>query len=172
MTNVARWAAPLAMAISVMAGILSAGAALAQGTSIGFGGLRQDTSLPVEVAADALAVNQTDGTATFEGNVLVTQGEMRLSADNVLVLYAGEGAASGQIRELQATGNVTLVNGAEAAEAQSAVYNIDGGSVVMTGDVILTQGATALSGERLTIDLTAGTGRMEGQVRTIFQTGQ
>ena len=41
----------------------------------------------------------------------------------------------------------------------------------MTGDVILTQGPNALSGERLIVDLTSGTGRMEGRVRTIFQTG-
>ena len=38
----------------------------------------------------------------------------------------------------------------------------------MTGDVLLTQGANALSSERLRIDLNAGTGALEGRVRTIF----
>ena len=142
--------------------------ALAQQAAIDFGGLAQDTSLPVEVAADNLEVNQADGTAVFTGNVLVTQGEMKLSADRIQVVYATEG--EGRIQTLNANGGVTLVNGAEAAEAAEAVYDIDSGNVVMTGDVMLTQGQTALSGNRLVIDLTSGTGRMEGRVRTIFET--
>ncbi|CAM4011202.1 lipopolysaccharide transport periplasmic protein LptA [Palleronia rufa] len=148
--------------------LLTAAPVTAQQAAIEFGGLTQDTSLPVEVAADNLDVSQTDGTAVFTGNVLVTQGEMKLSADRIQVVYATGG--QGRIRTLNANGGVTLVNGSEAAEASEAVYDIDAGNVVMTGDVLLTQGQTALSGNRLVIDLTSGTGRMEGRVRTIFET--
>ena len=42
---------------------LPVGAALAQGTNVAFGGLKADTRLPVEVTAENLTVNQTDGTA-------------------------------------------------------------------------------------------------------------
>ena len=142
---------------------------LAQGTDIGFGGLTQDTSAPVEVASDRLEVDQADGTAIFSGNVLVTQGALRLAANRIRVVYAGE-ANEGRIQELRAEGNVTLANDAEAAEADAAVYDIDAGSVVMTGDVILTQGQTALSSDRLVIDLNSGTGSMEGRVRSVFPT--
>jgi len=38
----------------------------------------------------------------------------------------------------------------------------------MQGDVLLTQGSNALSGDRLAIDLSANTARMEGRVRTLF----
>ena len=144
----------------------------AQETAVELGGLRQDTSLPVEVASDRLEVDQTDGTAVFSGNVLVTQGEMRLSAGRIEVVYAGDEAASGRIRLMRATDGVTFVNGAEAAESREAVYDIDSGEVVMTGDVLLTQGPTALSSDRLVIDLTEGTGTMEGRVRTVFETDQ
>jgi len=102
--------------------LLSTGPAIAQG-QIDFGGLTQDTSLPVEVTADQLDVDQNDGSAVFAGNVLVTQGEMRLTAQRIRVNYAGQD--QGRIQTLNATGGVTLVNGAEAAEAQEAVYNID-----------------------------------------------
>lgn len=152
-------------------GIALGAAAQAQDTGISFGGLTQDTDAPVEVAADTLDVNQADGTAVFSGNVLVTQGELRLSAARVQVVYAAGDGSSGRIEELLASGGVTIANATEAAEGQDARYNIDAGSVVMTGDVVLTQGATALSGNSLTIDLNTGTGRMEGRVRTIFQTG-
>ncbi|MGB8624423.1 MAG: lipopolysaccharide transport periplasmic protein LptA [Paracoccaceae bacterium] len=148
--------------------VLAAG----QGTEVPFGGLQQDSSLPVEVTADSLQVNQKDGTALFTGNVVVGQGEMRLSADKMQVDYsAGAGDATGRISRIHATGNVVLVNGAEAAEGQEAVYTIDDSSIVMTGNVILTQGQNALSGDRLVVDLTSGTGRMEGRVKTVFQSG-
>lgn len=162
---------PIASALALIVGLAATEPALAQDTAIQFGGLQQDTSLPVEVASDALSVNQTDGTATFTGNVLVTQGEMKLSSQNLRVVYAQGGQSSGKIRELRASGGVTLVNGAEAAESREAVYDIDEGNVVMTGDVVLTQGPNALSSNALTIDLNTGTGMMNGRVRTIFQTG-
>jgi lipopolysaccharide export system protein LptA len=142
--------------------------ALAQGASVAFGGLKQDTSLPVEVTADQLAVNQADGTATFTGNVLIGQGGMRISAGKVLVRYTTDGTG---ISRLDATGGVTLTNASDAAEAREAVYTIDSGQVVMSGDVMLTQGVNALSGQKLVIDLKAGTGVMEGRVQTVFQPG-
>jgi lipopolysaccharide export system protein LptA len=140
----------------------------AQEAGLSFGGLKQDTGLPVEVTADQLAVSQTDGTALFSGNVLVVQGAMRLKAAEVLVEYDATGKA---IARLLASGGVTLVNPTDAAEAREAVYSIADGTLEMTGDVLLTQGAGALSGQRLLIDLRTGTGRMEGRVRTVFQPG-
>ncbi len=146
--------------------------AFAQGMQVAFGGLKQDPSLPVEMTADKLSIDQGDGSALFTGNVLIGQGEMRLTAPWVRVEYAtGEGTSTGQISRLHATGGVTLVNGAEAAEAKEAVYTIDTGSIVMTGDVLLTQGQNALSSQKMVVDLKQGTAVMEGRVRTILQTG-
>jgi lipopolysaccharide export system protein LptA len=157
----------LLCALSVCA-ILAPGLAAAQGASVEFGGLRQDASLPVEVSADSLTVNQTDGSALFEGNVIAVQGDLRLTAGAVQVRYAEGGGA---IRTLTATGGVTLVSATDAAEAREAVYSVQEGSVVMTGDVLLTQGPNAISGQKLVLDLTAGTGRMEGRVQTVFTPG-
>jgi lipopolysaccharide export system protein LptA len=147
---------------------LSAVPSTAQEAKVAFGGLKQDTTLPVEVQADQLAVNNADGTAVFTGNVLVGQGEMRLAAAEVKVKYAADGKS---IDQLLATGGVTISNLADAAEAREAVYTIDTGIVVMTGDVLLTQGPSAIAGQKLTIDLKAGTGIMEGRVATTFVPG-
>lgn len=148
------------------------GASFAQGAQVAFGGLQHDASQPVEIASDQLKIDQANGSATFTGNVIIGQGEMRLSADHVLVEYATSGGQpTGRISQLIATGNVTLVNGNEAAEAQKAEYSIDKSTVVMTGNVILTQGANALSSESMIVDLATGVGTMQGRVRTILQTG-
>lgn len=142
--------------------------ALAQETNVAFGGLTQDTSLPVEITADTLSVNNADGSAVFSGNVLVGQGEMRLSAAEVRVDYAPDSRA---IERLHATGGVTIASRQDAAEAREAVYTIDSGLVVMTGDVLLTQGQSALSGQKLTLNLKEGTGVIEGGVSTTFVPG-
>ncbi len=111
---------------------LAAPAAIAQtqGATVAFGSMKGDPTLPVEVTADQLQVNQADGTAIFTGNVIVIQGAMRLTAPLVKVNYAEDRSA---IERLDASGGVTLVNGGEAAESEEAVYTIDSGEVVMTG---------------------------------------
>lgn len=141
-------------------------AAAQQGAQMQFGGMQQDTRAPVEVTADELQVNQSDGTALYTGNVIIVQGEMRLSAPRVLVVYS---ESAGRIDRMEATGGVVLVSGSEAAEAERADYNIEGGEVVMSGDVLLTQGPNALTSERMTVNLADGTARMSGRVRTVLQ---
>jgi lipopolysaccharide export system protein LptA len=142
-------------------------AALGQGAEVPFGSLAHDASQPVEITADSLAIDQAAGTASFSGNVLVGQGPLRLAADAMEVTYLETGE-TGAISRVVATGNVTLTNGAEAAEAERATYHVAEGLIEMEGDVLLTQGANALASERLSIDLNAGTAELQGRVQTIF----
>nr|WP_245706531.1 LptA/OstA family protein [Ruegeria marina] len=140
-------------------------AAHAQGANVAFGAIKADPTLPVEVTSDTLDVNQADGSAEFKGNVLVSQGEMRLSAQRVLVIYRQERSG---IERLEATGDVVLVSGPDAAQAQRADYTIDSGIIVMTGDVLLTQGQNALTSSKMTVNLISGTAQMVGRVKTIL----
>jgi lipopolysaccharide export system protein LptA len=140
----------------------------AQGMQVGFGTIKADPTLPVEVTSDTLDVDQTSGLAEFLGNVVVGQGDMRLSAQRLVVVYKQEG---GGIERLEATGGVVLVSGADAAEADRADYTIDDGVVVMTGNVLLTQGQNALTSQKMTVNLITGTARMDGRVKTILQPG-
>lgn len=149
--------------------VIGAAGASAQGTNVAFGAIKSDPTLPVEVTAENLDVNQANGSALFTGSVIVGQGEMRLSADRVLVIY--DEAAKG-IERMEAEGNVVLVNGPDAAEAERADYSVATGFVVMTGNVLLTQGTSALSSDRMTVNLADGTAQMAGRVKTIFQSGQ
>lgn len=134
---------------------------------VAFGGIRADAGAPVEVTADSLSVNQIDGTAVFNGNVLVIQGGLRMKAAAIRVAYA-PGDRS-KIQTMNASGGVTLVSPSEAAESKEAVYDVSAGTVVMTGDVVLTQGQNVMSGQKLAVDLRTGTGQMDGRVRTILQ---
>jgi lipopolysaccharide export system protein LptA len=146
----------------------------AQGMAVPFDGLRQDPTLPVEISADRLEVVQETGTAVFSGNVVASQGAMRLTAGRLEVIQAPAGAdgAAGDIQRLVASGGVTLRNGAEAAESREAVYSVATGEIVMQGEVLLTQNGSAIAGDRLVVDLTTGRASMEGRVTTVLQTGQ
>lgn len=160
------------IALAILIAVLSAPFAAAQGAEVPFSGLKHDSSLPVEVASDQLDLNQADGTAIFTGNVVIGQGEMRISAAKVEVFYAEESQnSSSRISRMIATGGVTVVNGAEAAEADKADYSVADGTITMTGNAILTQGRNALSSEKMTINLDSGTATMDGRVRSVLQSG-
>lgn len=150
--------------------LLSCPAALsAQGTNITLGAINADPKAPVEMTADSLSVDQSTGKAVFSGNVKIGQGDLRMSAGEVKVVYS---ESSGQITNLDATGGVTFVTPTEAAEAQSAVYDLTSGMLVMTGNVLLTQGQSTIASDKMTVNLKDGTARMEGGVRTIFNQGK
>lgn len=142
--------------------------ALAQ-TNINLGAVNADPSAPLEITADNLSIDQASGSAVFQGNVVMSQGDLRLAADRVLVIYND---ASGDISQLSASGGVTFVTQTEAAEASTAEYDLDAGTLVMAGDVLLTQGASAIASDRMRVDLTSGAAQMEGGVRTIFNQGE
>lgn len=97
--------------------------------------------------------------------MLVAQGEMKLTAQQVLVFYGQDNRG---IQRVEATGDVVLVNGPDAAQGDKADYSIDTGVIVMTGNVLLTQGANALTSEKMTVNLTSGTAQMVGRVKTVL----
>ena len=137
-------------------------------TNINFGAITADPTAPLEITADNLSIDQTTGTAIFIGSVVVGQGDLRLNAARVQVIYND---ASGDISRLSASGGVTFVTATEAAESSTAEYNLDAGTLMLVGDVLLTQGANAISSDTMRINLSDGSAQMEGRVRTIFNQG-
>lgn len=143
-------------------------AAMAQqegGTKVAFGGLKGDPSLPVNVTSQTLTVDEAAGTALFEGDVLVVQGQMRLSADLVRAIYDEK---TERIERLWAEGNVILVNADDAAQSETAEYVIDDGVVTMLGTVVLTQGPATFTAGKMVADLTTGFGQLQGGVTSTF----
>ncbi|MBC6443230.1 MAG: LptA/OstA family protein [Rhodobacteraceae bacterium] len=139
--------------------------AFAQGTSISISPTPRDNSLPVEVTADNLTVEQTTNSAVFTGNAKVVQGALVLSANSIMVRYNNEQSA---IDLVEATTNVIFSNGAEMAEARRGIYRVASGRIDLTGDVLLVQGSNAISGDALTLDLNTSTGAMTGNVKSVF----
>lgn len=142
------------------------GLALAQAGALSFGQGTRDRGAPVEVSSDSLSVDQNDNSAVFTGSVVIAQGEMRLAAPRVRVVYLPDRSG---IETLEASGGVTLTSGEDAAEAQDAAYNLDTGMIELRGDVLLVQGTSAISGDTVIVDTNAGTAQVTGRVKTILR---
>lgn len=129
-------------------------------------GLTADTTQPIEVESDQLAVDQKAGTAVFSGNVRVKQGELRITAPEATLRYNEDRS---EIETVNLTGGVTMTNGVEVVQGQEAVYTVATGIVVLTGDVLVTQGASTIAGPKLTYNLESGSGVMDGgRVQSVF----
>ena len=161
---------PIALVSAICLGL--AQPVTAQQVTLPFGNLKHDTKQAVEIVSDSFTVSQNRGSAEFVGNVVVGQGEMRLSAGKIVVEYqVKDGKPTGQIGRMMASEGVTLVSGKEAAEARNATYSLSDGLIVMEGDVLLTQSDNALAGQKVVIDLKDGSAKVEGRVKTIFKAG-
>ncbi|WP_425093816.1 LptA/OstA family protein [Tropicimonas sp. S265A] len=145
-------------------------AAYAQGTQVALGTPATSPDEEVEITSDTLNVNRETGEAVFVGSVVVTQGALKLVADEVVVFYAeSTQLREGGITEVNATGNVVFVSGPDTAEGARATYKPDSQELRIFGDVLLTQGPVIVAGDALVMDLATGIGEMEGRVRTILQ---
>ncbi|MEO0485556.1 MAG: lipopolysaccharide transport periplasmic protein LptA [Pseudomonadota bacterium] len=137
----------------------------AQGLQLAFSDVSDSANAPLEMSADAMAIDQEAGTAMMTGNVIIIQGQLRLTAPKISVSY-GDG---GEVQDILAEGGVTFVTAAEEVEAQTARYRPTDDSMVLTGDVLLVQGPSAVSAETMVINLASGTAQLEGRVRTVLQ---
>ena len=119
-----------------------------------------DTSLPIEITADALEVRQEEQIAVFTGNVDAVQGELNLRADRLVVYYRANAKESNAISLIEAFGNVFLSSPTETAQGEKGVYNLDTDTIELTGGVVLTRGESVIRGDRLDMDLASGRTRV------------
>ncbi len=120
-----------------------------------------DTSLPIEITADSLEVQQDLETAIFRGNVDAVQGELNLRADQLTVHYRKGDNGENSVSRIDAEGNVFLSSPNEMAQGDRGIYNVDADTIELTGSVVLTRGENVIKGNRLTLNLVTGKSKME-----------
>lgn len=139
----------------------------AGGTEIAFGTREQNTDAPIEVTSESLAINEKENTALFTGDVVVNQDEMTLYAPWIKVFYLEDQSG---ISHMQAREGVTLVQGDEAAEGDSADYDLVTDVIVLSGNVLVTQRLSAISSDKMTVNLEDGKAVMAGRVKSLLRT--
>ena len=118
----------------------------------------------IDIAADSLEVHQSENLAIFKGSVVVKQGELNMTANDLSVFYDNslEGLDP-TIARIDATGEVKITSSTERAEGDWGVYDVKGRLITMGGSVVLQRGENVIVGERLELDLVTGITKMDGE---------
>jgi lipopolysaccharide export system protein LptA len=153
---------------AILLSILSAGAAQAQGVPNPFSGMSRDSDQPISISADSTTADMHAQTATYAGNVHVTQGNLHLRSDSLSIK-----ANKGTIEHIEAAGGVILASPQGEATGSTAVYDISQRVVKLSGKVTLVKGQNAMQGTSLVVNLATGKadlagGGADGRVTGIF----
>ncbi|MEL6738834.1 MAG: LptA/OstA family protein [Pseudomonadota bacterium] len=127
----------------------------AQGISL------HNTRAPVSVDAGRIDVQEREDRVAFSGDVVVTQDNLTVRAQRMLLNYVD--ARSLELQRITATGGVSVARGNERATGDTAVYDFSRRIITLAGDVRLRQGQNTLVGGRLVIDLDTGVSSVDGR---------
>lgn len=152
-------------------------------------GFSQNRDQPVNIEAESLEVRDKDKTATFSGNVIVTQGDTKLRSASLVVFYdqgdgkdgknamkAAQPGPGGRqsIRRLEARGGVVVTQKDQTATGATGIFDMKSNTITLAGGVVISQGQNVLRGERLIVDVATGQARVEaggGRVQGMFSAG-
>jgi len=121
----------------------------------------------VTVRSNSLQVQEKTGDIRFEGEVEVHLDDMIMSCD-LLTVHA-DSTDSSKILSGEASGNVVVTKGLDRVEAQLGVFDLKGGSVVLTGTPRLTRDDTTIEAEKIVYSIEDGTASFSGPVRALFK---
>ncbi len=119
-----------------------------------------NTRAPVSVDAGRIDVQERENRVAFSDDVIVTQENLTVRAQRMLLNYAD--AESLELQRITATGGVSVARGNERATGATAVYDFNRRIITLAGDVRLRQGPNTLTGGRLVIDLDTGLSSVDG----------
>lgn len=136
-----------------------------------------DRQQPIDVSADDIdATLADDSVARLSGNVVITQGTMRIESGSAEITRAG-----GEMVRLLLEGTPASMRQEHddgtpmSARASRIDYDVKAETVVLTGSVAVDQGGDSMRGERVTYDLksgrlnAAGSGSEDGRIRMTIQ---
>lgn len=124
-------------------------AASAEQQSLGLS--KHDANAPIQVSADSFLADMNAKTGTYTGNVIVTQGELKMRADKVRVAVI-----EGKPDKILATGNVVLDAPSGTAKGDNGVYDVKPRVVTLNGHVVLVRQKNVMRGSTLTVNLVTG----------------
>ncbi len=93
--------------------------------------LAKKNKLPVHVTANKLEAFDKKGIYKFFGNVVVTRGDMKLTADKMTVF---KNLKTGDIYKIVCTGKVVMTQQDKIAKGDKAVYESDKQKITLTGN--------------------------------------
>lgn len=125
----------------------------------------QDREQPIQLEADRAELDQKSGISIYEGNVVITQGSMRLAADKATVF-----TENGAFQRMEATGQPVKWRYKPADDkdelfgtSQRMEYDALKNSITMTKNAKVIQNKDVFTGDRIDYDLTADLVKARGE---------
>lgn len=121
--------------------------------------LPSDAQQPIRLLADKATYSERTGVTSYSGNVTITQGTLKLAADNITVNLSNgrsiqSAIATGRPATMQQI--VTKEKGLAKGQANKIDYNAQNGIVTLTGNAKLTQNGASFSGNVIRYSLKVG----------------
>ena len=156
----------------LLAGLAASTAAmLALGTTAGAQSIAGfNSNQPVNYAADRIELQDRQNRVVLSGDVVITQGDLRLTAGRTTVAYTDAGAL--RIQRIDATGGVTVTRGNERAQGNAGVYDFNRRVIILAGGVEGAVPAGTFSANAIHADLQARTVALVGNARLRMTPGR
>jgi lipopolysaccharide export system protein LptA len=141
---------------------------------------------PVIITSDALEYDYKDNVVTYRGDVVTTQGDLKMRSDTLTVTFGRDGGGSAQgkgrgteatsearqrLRQIVAVGNVRIDNGTRWATGGRAVFDQEDRTLVLTETPVIHDGSNEVAGDRVVVYLDENRSVVEGgrkRVKAVF----
>ena len=121
---------------------------------------RHDANAPINISADKFVADSNAKSGTWTGNVIVTQGDIRLRANAVRLNVTGK---DNKPDKIFASGHVVMDSPTSGTvTGDKGVYDVVAHTVTMTGKVVLTRQKDVMRGNQLTVNLETGVATLGG----------
>lgn len=121
--------------------------------------LPEDSQKPIHLSADKATYSERTGTTTYSGNVVITQGSLKIHAQHLTVQLGADRsitAATAQGTPATFEQIISLDKGLAKGRANQIQYNAQTGIVTLTGNAKLTQDGNTFAGNTIRYSLSAG----------------
>ncbi len=121
--------------------------------------LSSDSNQSIKLLADRATYSESTGITSYSGTVVITQGTLKLTADNITVNLSqsrsiNSAVATGRPATMQQV--VTADKGLAKGQANKIDYNAVTGIMTLTGNAKLTQNGASFAGNVIRYSLKAG----------------
>jgi len=117
--------------------------------------LQTDSQQPIKVEADKASIEKKSGTSTYNGNVVVRQGSMRISADTLIIT-----TYQGKFQKMVAQGNPTTFQQKTdsnhktiSSSARKITFLANKDIVIFEKNAVLKQGKNTFASNRIVYDI-------------------
>ena len=116
--------------------------------------LEEDVNKPIEVEADSVEIDEGSGKSIYKGNVILTQGSIRLAADRITVIQN-----KNKSDQIEAVGRPAVLT-QKSEEGKKAIkghsqrmeYSVDSDILYLIGDATLIQDKDTFKSDRIAYD--------------------